>query len=168
MSRFDDCLAFVLEREGGFSDDPVDRGGATNFGVTQRAYDRYRERHSLPRRSVRLIEQPEVRGVYTEDYWTPVHADALPAPLDLIMFDSAVNHGVGGATRLLQRVLGVKVDGAFGPVTLRAAINYLPDKVANQRRTFYREIIANDPSQKRFENGWNNRMAALEKAAGLA
>jgi lysozyme family protein len=166
--RFDMGLVFVLAREGGFVDDPVDRGGATNFGVTQRAYDRYCQRHEFTQRSVRDIEQQEVRAIYFEDYWTLVHADKLPPPLDLIMFDSAVQHGVSGATKLLQRALGVKVDGAFGPVTLKAAINYLADKVADQRRTYYKDIIANDPSQKRFENGWNNRMAALETAAGLA
>lgn len=167
VDRFSACLAFVLTREGGFSDDPVDRGGATSQGITQRVYDKYRDRAEVPRRSVRDIETNEVRAIYFEEYWSPIHADKLSAPLDLVMFDSAVNHGVGGATKLLQRALGVKVDGAFGPITLKAAINHVADKVADMRRALYADIIANDPSQRKFERGWNNRMVALETAAGL-
>lgn len=37
--RFETLLNYVFEDEGGFNDDPVDRGGRTNFGITQDSYN---------------------------------------------------------------------------------------------------------------------------------
>ena len=54
-SRFAVCLAFVLQAEGGFVDNPADPGGATMHGVTQAVYDAYRAKLGLDPRSVALI-----------------------------------------------------------------------------------------------------------------
>src|SRR4051812_35082264 len=107
IPRFDACLAFVLEREGGYVDDPQDHGGATNRGITQRVYDQFRDLHTMARQPVRNITPDEVRLVYRVLYWQSVCADDLPPPLDFVMFDSAVQHGASGATRLLQRALQI-------------------------------------------------------------
>src|SRR5579883_2004486 len=60
VSAFEDFVKDVLMRiEGGYSDDPDDRGGATDFGVTQSTYDDYRDHHKLPRQPVKLINELE-------------------------------------------------------------------------------------------------------------
>ena len=74
---FDDALAFVLKREGGRVDDPKDRGGRTNRGVTQRVYDRYREQHDLPPADVWDILPAEVKAIYRAGYWDAVKGDTL-------------------------------------------------------------------------------------------
>lgn len=167
MSRFDICLTFVLRAEGGYSDDPVDRGGATNFGIVQRTYDVYRTRAGLPLQSVHFITALETGVIYANDYWIPSIANECPAGLDLAMFDSAVQHGPGRAVKFLQLALGIKDDGAAGPLTIvamRAAAPGLVQAVIDRRRAFYAAIIANDPSQQKFAHGWENRLLALEKA----
>lgn len=68
MSRFDDCLSHILKFEGGFVDHPADKGGATNKGITQAVYDAYRQTN---RRSVKFIEDNEVRDIYQSNYWFP-------------------------------------------------------------------------------------------------
>ncbi len=168
MNRFTDCLAFVLKREGGFVDDPLDRGGATNFGITQVAYDKYRNSLTLPIRSVKFITPEEVAAIYEEEYWTPM----LPAPLSLCVFDAAVQHGTGRARKWLQRCVGQSEDGAIGPATrlaldAAAATKSVPDLEFTYtaiRDKFYEDIIAHDPSQERFRHGWENRMVELRKA----
>ncbi len=103
--RFFKCLQFILKWEGGYSNHPNDPGGKTNKGITQRVYDLYRTSKKLPRRDVRFISDDEVREIYFHKYWVRAHAGDLPAPLDLVVFDTAVNCGVGTAIRFLQQAL---------------------------------------------------------------
>ena len=172
---FDDALAFVLRWEGGFVDDPDDRGGATNKGCTQAVYDDWRERKHYDKRSVREIEDGEVKQIYLEQYWKPSRCQSLDFPMSLILFDSAVNHGVGRAVKLLQAVLNVTQDGHFGPATM-AAYDFLEEchgtcHVAGQylkaREAFYMAIVESKPSQGKFLRGWLNRLNDLRKEAKL-
>lgn len=168
--RFDDCMAFEFGAEGGYSDDPLDRGGPTQYGVTQRAYDAYRERHRLPLQPVKFIERDEARDVYREDYWQRLCCSSLPQPLDLVVFDAGVNCGVKAAAKFLQRALGVADDGSIGPKTLAAvakdqASGLLPhviDTCLNERLAYYDDIVKRDATQARFIKGWRNRVASLQ------
>ena len=95
--NFERCLAITLKWEGGYSNNPADPGGATNFGVTWREYNRYRQNHGLPSQSVKLISKQEVRDIYLNNYWAAMKCDDLPAGYDLCVFDAAVNSGTGRA-----------------------------------------------------------------------
>lgn len=170
--RFMTCLAFVLDREGGYVDDQLDRGGATNRGITQAEYDRWRDAHGLDEISVALIADDEVATIYRVNYWEAARCGTLPAPLDLFVFDAAVQHGPRKAIQLLQRAAGVIDTGYFGPMTMAAVksaewggrVGVLLRECMKRRRDYYAAIIAYDPAQKRFSRGWANRMAALESA----
>ena len=172
MSRFEECLAFVLEREGGYCNDPSDRGGATNCGVTQSVYDDYRTRAGRNRQPVHGISGVEVADIYRTRYWKTVRGDQLPRPVDLVVFDAAVNHGPRQAILFLQRAVGADDDGAIGPQTINAVL--ADDKaglsksvalaIIGQRREFYKRLAAKDATQQRFLKGWNNRLDHLEKA----
>lgn len=172
MARFDKCLSFILEREGGYVNDPTDRGGATNKGITQKAYDSYRTSIGIYTRPVIDITSDEVYAIYKLNYWNQAKCPVLNEPLDLMTFDSAVQHGPKRAVRMLQKALGVGDDGLFGPVSFQALqeeysagrVKELVDEVLAVRREFYKNIIDNDPTQKRFEKGWENRLKALKEA----
>lgn len=173
-SRFEECLAFVLSREGGFVNHPNDRGGATNKGICQRTYDEWRERKGKVCQSVRYIEDAEVSAIYYEQYWCPIRAEIVPAPLDLILFDSAVNHGTSRAVKLLQRALDMtQITGFFGTITratlekfvAKQGIEELAERYMTERDAFYDQIVANDPTQQVFAKGWANRLAHLREAA---
>src|SRR3990167_11517248 len=111
MTAFDQALAFVLEWEGGLVSDPNDAGGLTNHGISQRPY---------PDLAIAALTRDDVVAIYARDYWAPIRGDELPAPLALVVFDSAVNQGVSRAIVCLQRALGVADDGELGPVTMEA------------------------------------------------
>lgn len=167
--RFLECLNFVLRVEGGFSNDKDDRGGPTNYGITQRTYDAWRLKHNYPIRHVRYIEMWEVRSIYDEGYWEPVKCRLLGSPMDLVMFDSAIQHGPGRAAKFLQETVGTTQDGKIGPMTLTALTTY--EQTHGRRETiqafmkireaFYAQIIANDVSQEANKRGWANRLCKL-------
>lgn len=142
------ALAHVLASEGGYVNDPDDPGGATNFGVTQRVYDGWRSGRGLGVRSVREMARDEAAQIYRAQYWTASGAAALPMPLALIHFDTAVNMGVGAANRLLA-------------TSGRDTTAYLA-----QREARYRALAAGNPSLAKFLGGWLNRVASLRRVAG--
>ena len=165
---FDKALAFVLTLEGGYVNHPNDKGGATNKGITQRAYNSYRVTTGHAKQSVQLIEDQEVADIYKDNYWIAAKCPALQPKTAFIHFDASVNHGVGRAARLLQDVVGVVVDGKIGPQTIKAA-NSLEDaeivtRYLDTRHELYEDIIEADPSQGVFYNGWMNRLSKLSGA----
>ena len=109
MQNFPDCIAHVLAAEGGLVNDPKDPGGVTKFGISQRSY---------PALNIRALSLDDAKAIYQRDYWAPIQGEALPAGLDLLLLDHAVNAGPARAVRLLQHLVGVPEDGLMGPITL--------------------------------------------------
>lgn len=119
----------VIAREGGYSHHPADRGGPTNFGITQavaRANGYAGDMRKLPRTLAETI--------YRRLYWErPGYAFVAEVAPDIAaeLFDNAVNMGPGTATGFLQRALNalnrnqkdypdLKVDRTIGAKTLAA------------------------------------------------
>lgn len=165
MSRFADALSFALRWEGGFVDDPDDRGGATNRGITQATYDAYRKSIGQKPRSVKALTEDELQVIYQTRYWDPAHCGAFEWPLAVVHFDLAVNGGVGRAAKMLQAALGVKQDGVIGSATLGAAENsnqkLIALKYLDLREAWYRRIGVGN--QRKFLAGWLNRTEALRQ-----
>ena len=98
--------------------------------------------------------------------------DRLPWPVSLVHFDACVNTGVTQAARFLQRSVGADPDGRIGPKTLEALRSLLTretplavaERLLLKREPFYRRLVQVDPSQKRFLQGWLNRVSSLKKA----
>ena len=185
MSRYDDVLKTVLGFEGGYSNDPSDRGGETNLGITAGTYERARQVGLVAGKSVKDLTKYEAARIYHDFYWKASRCDLLPEPLDLLVFDAAVNHGVGGAGRLLQRSLNTMgaslvVDGAIGPKSWGALNEILEEGKAlavrglcgcfmMHRAKYFCDIVSNNAGQKKFLWGWLRlRVANLAKEAGLA
>jgi len=113
---FDRALPHILIHEGGRVNHPKDPGGRTNQGITQRVYNAWSAKSSLPARDVYLIDDAEVAAIYRFQYWEVVHGDVLPEGVGYVLFDGAVNSGPKQAIKWLQRALGSlyagTVDGA--------------------------------------------------------
>lgn len=169
--KFETCLAFVLEREGGYVNDPDDRGGETNFGITDATADAHFGRNV----NVRDLTPVQVASVYRA-IWDRGRCEDLPGPLRLVHFDACVNHGVTTAAVLLQRTVGVAADALVGPVTLRATHDFCRDvsgaagTVAHYlelRRLRYKHL-ARTPSQAKFLSGWLDRLCHVAVATLLS
>lgn len=160
-SAFEQALDFTLRWEGGYVNHPAEQGGETNRGVTTAMYHEYRQRQGLPPRSVRFITDAEVSDFYRMVYWQPARCELLARPLAIAHFDTAVNFGVRGSTLFLQQLLGVVVDGAFGPITQQAVQQTNPVELARcycELRLEYRyRRVKREPSQQVFLEGWVQR-----------
>jgi lysozyme family protein len=162
-SNFKASLALVLKSEGGNNDDPLDHGGRTSRGITQREYDAWRKERGQAPLDVWKAPQTDIVAIYHDEYWDPL-CDSLPAGVDYIVFNNNVLDGPVRSTILLQRALGVTDDGRVGPVT-RAAIKAanpgtLIAKLSVVSSDFYRSL-----HQPKFLNGWLNRVAFVQKNA---
>lgn len=165
---FATAMVHILKEEGGYVSDPVDRGGATNMGITQKSYNEWRIAQTLPVVDVKDIPPVEVENIYRERYWTPARCPALTNRVALAHFDAAVQHGVERAAKLLQRSVGVVEDGVIGPATISAA-NTIPEDrclalMLMERRAFYLGIVASRPEQEKFLLGWTKRLRHLAVA----
>lgn len=165
--KFKRALAIVFGSEGGYVWHPLDRGGATNYGITESTYAVWRQKCALPQQPVKFITIDEAQAIYRRNYWEAGRCSQMPMPIALVHFDAAVNHGVHTAARLLQKVAGVIQDGEIGPATMAAIKQADPQQFARRyierRRNFYQDIVLETPSQAIFYKGWLARMAKLEK-----
>jgi lysozyme family protein len=168
--RFDECLDFTLREEGGYVDDPADPGGATNMGITLATLRQWSDDPDLGPPQVEDMTQRTAAAIYHVMYWNPLRADALPAGVDLSVFDFGVNAGIWRSARLLQQSLGFSgdaVDGCVGPETLAAAAKADPrlviEDLAERQAAYYRGL----GDFAIFGRGWLARTDA-RRAAALA
>jgi lysozyme family protein len=162
--HFDECLAFTLRAEGGFSDHAADSGGATNMGVTRATLAAVRG-HAVSKADVRALTRDEAADIYRSLYWKAVRGDELPGGVDAVVFDYAVNSGPKAAIRTLQGALGFKQDGVLTRRCVLAAqgADYagLVRSLCAARMNFLKRLS----TWLVFRRGWTARMEALEKTA---
>lgn len=170
MANIDKLAPFILRWEGGFVNDPVDKGGATNMGVTigtwrSVGYDKDGD-GDIDVDDLHLLDKEDViERVLRPHYWNRWRADEiLNQSVANILVDWVWASGTHGIKRP-QRILGVTADGIVGPKTL-AAVNSMDPmelhfRIKNDRIKFIDEICQRDPSQERFRKGWMNRINAL-------
>ena len=165
--NFAECLALVLQSEGGYVNHPKDPGGATNKGITQAVYDDFRARHGQPKQSVLHISQDEIGQIYKRQYWDAVAGDKLPSGVDYATFDLAVNSGVGRAARFLQSVLLVPQDGMIGAKTIAAITD--PEQTVGDLCAKRMAFLQTLGTFSTFGKGWTARVkAVLAKATEMA
>lgn len=158
----DEIITDILASEGDrFTDDPIDRGGATKYGVTQRSWDNYCTRFfpALRGVSVEHLTEDAARKFYAAMYVRPL-AWIEDIQLRALVVDSAVQHGAPRAVKWLQSAALVPPDGIVGPTT-RFAVNNrdgLFFDVFGTRMEFYADILARDPTQTKWARGWFKRL----------
>ena len=154
VSAFDQAFAIVIGEEGGYVHNPADPGGETKFGISKRAY---------PLIDIAALTLERAKAIYHADFWAKIDGDALPPPLALLVFDAAVNNGVGRAVGWLQTALGTLADGKMGPTTLAAITAHHGSgaKVAAEFQAQRINFMAGLPTWRTFGMGWSRRLAAL-------
>lgn len=183
-SQRSQIIVALMKREGGFVDHPDDRGGATNYGITQRVAAEHGYRGSM-----RDLPQTLAEKIYLKTYWHAMKLDEVSArapALAIAMLDYGVHSGTGRAARQLQEVVNVlsnngrrwsvvEVDGCIGTQTLRAVDamlklrgvnsgNTLASTVNALRLAWLVDLARRDVSQQAFAQGWIDRVVRLEEA----
>ena len=151
--NFDDAFTHLIGNEGGYSNDPADPGGETNWGVTKRvavANGFTGDMHAMT--------QDDAKAIYKPLYWDTVHGDDL-GDLAFHIFDAAVNSGVGQAIKWLQQALGVTADGVIGPATLAAVQAADTARLARVFTGNRLDFLTDRITWPSFGLGWAKRIA---------
>jgi murein L,D-transpeptidase YcbB/YkuD len=116
-------------------------------------------------------ERRDAAARYVVEYTKPF-TSKLPEAYRPFFQDLAFNRGVGGATKFLQRAIGVKDDGALGPQTLKALEGLNPSEVMRnvsvEQMTYERKLAEQNPERKKFLNGLQNRVSNRYRLFGNA
>lgn len=150
----------TIGKEGGYSDDPDDRGGETKFGISKRSY---------PEENIKGLTILRAQQIYYDDFWLPLWLDeVLSSSIAAEIFDTAVNAGKTRAVEIAQRALNylgtkVAVDGKMGSETVGAINAYqyedaLLKTLNGLQFMHYYNLIRSDPSQAKFARGWLRRI----------
>jgi lysozyme family protein len=160
-SNWKQAFEQMLASEGGYVHHPSDPGGRTNLGVTQRVWEEWVGRESNEK-EMRSLTPEMVEPLYKRKFWDACRCDDLKSGISYLIFDFAVNAGVGRSIKTLQSAVGVTPDGGFGPMTMAAvqAIDpvELVEKFSQAKEDFYRSLNTFDT----FGKGWLNRVAAVK------
>lgn len=157
--NFDAALAQVLLFEGDYSDHVEDAGGKTRYGVTEAV-----AREVGYRGDMRELPLDLAKRIYRDRYWDAMCCDDLPDGLRYVVFDSAVNCGVGQTTRWLQQTVGVVADGIIGPKTLAAVDDVGADSIRSHMVARRLRLMTSLPSWPTFGKGWARRLCDLLEA----
>ena len=168
-SGFKNAVQIVLGLEGGFSEyNPSTKDPRTNKGITQPEFDEFRRKNNLQSKDVKDITTDEAIEIYKQEYWDKIQGDKLDArnpKLAIVIFDSAVNNGIGGANGIIKSI--VNTDGnRFDDKMIEDIIaadksNDLYSNIINKRYQKYKDIIAKNPVMDDYAKGWNNRLDNL-------
>lgn len=145
--NFNDCLNRVLKHEGGYTNDPSDSGGATNFGITIADYRMYIKKNGTPN-DVKNMKLEDAKRIYKTKYWDAVGGDSLSSGVDYTVFDYGVNSGVGRAKKVLEKFKHLKGDK-------------LIDAINDERMAFLRNLAVRRPKDQKFLRGWTIRVAQV-------
>ena len=169
MTEIKNLAPWILKWEGNFVNDPLDKGGATNKGVTiavwkAQGYDKDGD-GDIDVADLKLITAEDATMIMKKNYWDRWKADQIKnQAIANTLVDWVWGSGAWGI-KIPQRILGVKDDGIVGIKTLEALNKQNPkeflEKLYLARFNFLDGIVASNPSQKRFIKGWKNRMNDL-------
>ena len=165
MAKAELLKPFILRWEGGFVDDPLDRGGATNKGITIGTFRNFYGKDATVEQLKNITDEQWLH-IFKSGYWDKWKADDIEnQSIANIVVDWAWGSGAETSIKQVQKILGVAVDGIVGDDTL-TAINIAGQrslfvKIHNRRIEFVENIVKRDPSQARFLKGWKNRINSL-------
>lgn len=155
-ATFEFAVQFVLREEGGYSNDPNDPGGETNFGISKRYH---------PNLDIKALTVNDATDIYRTEYWLKYQCNNIPAPLSVILLDSLVNPGTDAAIRCLQEAFKLlPADGVMGPNTLRMAQRAVlsdVDRFTIKRIRYY----MSRPGFAMYGDGWLARAVRCHRSA---
>lgn len=175
QDNFLKAMSVTLQYEGGYSNDRRDPGGVTLNGIIQRVDDAWRRNHGqrprplTPAMNGTAEWNAERNAIYKAQYWDAIRGDELPAGLDLVVFDGAVNSGPYQSIVWLQRALAARglyhiaIDGHFGEGT-RSAIDDCDDydlliaDICARRLGMLQHLS----TWSAFGKGWSRRVTSVK------
>lgn len=179
MQTVDKIAREIIQREGGYVNDPDDPGGATKFGVTIHTMRRLgldlTQDGKVDVQDVKALSENEALEIFKRHYFQKPRIGELPEVIHSSVFDMYVNAG-SNAVKILQKMLRkfdqtISVDGGIGPKTISAAKRvydeaplFFADAYGIERRNYYYELADRRPQSRKYaqnrdggKGGWIKR-----------
>lgn len=168
LTRFDRALAYVLENEGPYSNDPRDPGGATKFGIILTEYQAFLGRNLKPD-DVKNMDLETAKAIYRKNFWLPIQGESYVSDaVATAIFDTAVNKGLGGGMVILTDALHEHFLTRYGTNVVQSVNAGCAGGEAGFLQTFrdatIRYInmrIQKFPNMEWARKGWTNRANRL-------
>lgn len=166
MARAERLIPFILKWEGGFVNDPHDRGGATNKGITIGTFRHFYGKNSTIE-DLKNITDEQWEQIFLVGFWRPFKADLIKnQSVANICVDWAWASGTTTAIKQVQKIVGVTADGIVGDITIgainRCDAEELFESIKRARIDFVNTIVRNNPTQVKFSRGWVRRINDIE------
>jgi lysozyme family protein len=156
--RFIRAFKYLIDHEGGYSNNPTDPGGETKYGISKRSYPQY---------VIKDLTLDDAKRIYHTDYWSGERFDEIEnEDVAIKIFDIAVNAGKSQAIKIVQRALRAvgykpKIDGILGIETL-SCINNVKDRallvaIRSEAAGYYTLLAEKNKILNVFLSGWLNR-----------
>lgn len=166
-TKFEIALKYVLENEGGYSNNPSDPGGQTNLGITQHLLEQYNQHFStvpgvIQWTSVKDLTVDNVGPIYLWAFWQPLRLDEVPDDIGTAIMDIAVNEGGPQATVCAQKACGlVGANGVLGSKTIEALNHAVKSEwlynYIGEVQDLYVTKVKQTPTKIEFLSGWLKR-----------
>lgn len=172
MAQFNLALSKVLSHEGGYVNDPDDLGGETYKGIARNSHsswlgwviiDQHKNKPDFPHSlEANTKLQDSVEQFYFGTFWKPLNAEQIQNQTSAdSVFDFAVNSGLTTSARLVQSIVGAKIDGCVGEITLNKInsmdFGHFQAALTVAKMEYYMNIIRKRPTSKKFLLGWISR-----------
>ena len=172
MTEFKISFQKTLTHEGGYSNDPDDQGGETYKGISRTSHsgwlgwsiiDNYKNKSDFPMVLEKdVVLQKDVEIFYWTNFWLPIKAYQIQNQTSAdSVFDFAVNAGATTSTRLVQAIVGAKIDGIIGEITLNKINSmdfaHFQAALTVAKMKYYMNRIRKRPTSKKFLLGWISR-----------
>ena len=167
----------VLPNEGVYSYDENDPGGETVYGISKKNFPKWKGWYivdklkkenknikKLLKNNKNILEY--VYDFYKKEFWNKLKLDNIKDyNKQKVIMDTSVNLGVGRTSKLIQKVLNVKVDGIIGPITLKHLDEMNEElfvsKLKIKRIEYYTNLVIKNKKLKKYFYGWIRRTIQL-------
>lgn len=164
--NFDKSINLMLNLEGGKTDESTDRGGRTNYGITQFTYNAWNKKHNLPQKDVFTITPQLAKQIYKEEYWNIIKGNNLPRNVANAILSMALTDGPQDAIKFVQKMLNVEpVSGVMGPITMAKIWEKSKTGDAEFAKAILNKQIdryKNDEQASTYGKGWTNRVEKVK------
>lgn len=162
------CAKELMVSEGGYTNDPRDRGNwttgiigkgeckGTKYGISAMAY---------PNENIKGMTKKRAIELFKKDYWDKCKCDDLPDALSIVVSDCAYNSGCSRANKILQECLGVSADGIIGPKTLSAIKNKDMQKLLWEYHDTRLNFLKSLSTWDTYGKGWKDRVDKIHDLA---
>lgn len=172
MAEYNISLQKLLAHEGGYCNDSDDLGGETYKGISRVSHldwegwsmiDQYKTKSGFP---ATLDKDGDLNKLvelfYWTNFWLPIKAYEIQNQTSAdSVFDFAVNSGISNSARLVQSIVGTKIDGVIGVITLNKINSmdfaHFQAALTVAKMSYYMNIIRKRPTSKKFLLGWISR-----------